>query len=69
VANILIFLKAKIYRFNSLITKPLILDCGANVGVSVLYFKRLYPDAEIIAFEPDEDVFAILKQNYEESKP
>jgi FkbM family methyltransferase len=43
--------------------KPYILDCGANIGLSVIYLKRLFPDAEIIAFEPDEQNFRLLEQN------
>lgn len=42
---------------------PVIIDCGANVGVSVLYQLRTYPDARIICFEPDEAVVACLKEN------
>src|SRR6185503_7880451 len=29
----------------------------------VLYFKRLYPLAEIVAFEPDPYIFGLLEQN------
>ena len=32
--------------------RPLILDCGSNIGMAILFFKSLYPDAEITAFEP-----------------
>jgi FkbM family methyltransferase len=32
--------------------RPVILDCGSNIGMSILFFKALYPDAEITAFEP-----------------
>lgn len=42
---------------------PVIIDCGANVGVSVLYFKRLFPQAQITCFEPDVAVFACLDAN------
>ena len=51
------------YRFNSTSANPLILDCGANIGLSVLYFKKLYPQAKIIAFEPDPNIFKILEKN------
>ena len=44
-------------------TKPLIIDCGSNVGVSVCYFKRIFPSSRIIAFEPDSEIFSVLKQN------
>lgn len=42
---------------------PVILDCGANIGMSVLRHKQLYPNAKIIAFEPDPQIFESLKQN------
>jgi len=53
----------QIYRFRSAKSAPVILDCGANIGLSVLYFKRLYPEAKIVAFEPDPKVFEVLRRN------
>ncbi|WP_144033539.1 hypothetical protein [Sphingomonas guangdongensis] len=47
-----IFLE-EIYRFVTRSTAPVIIDCGANTGVSVAYFKRTYPDASITAVEAD----------------
>src|SRR6266536_970073 len=41
---------------------PTILDCG-SYGMSVLFFKTLYPGARIIGFEPDPLTFKILSQN------
>ena len=32
--------------------RPLILDCGANIGMASLFFKYLYLDADIYCFEP-----------------
>lgn len=32
---------------------PLIIDLGANIGASVLWFSSLYPLARIVAVEPD----------------
>ena len=52
-----------IYRFRSESAAPVILDCGANIGLSVIYFNHLYPDARITAFEPDSKVFAVLERN------
>lgn len=43
--------------------KPLILDCGANIGASVLWFTARYPGAHIIAVEPAPDNFALLRKN------
>ncbi|SRR6266404_1217960 len=53
----------EIYRFPSLSNNPLILDCGANIGLGVIYWKRLYPSARIVAFEPDPGVFESLVWN------
>jgi FkbM family methyltransferase len=37
---------------------PLIVDCGSNVGFSLLYFSLRYPLARIIGIEPDQGNFA-----------
>lgn len=42
---------------------PYIIDCGANIGLSVIYMKRLYPSAEILAFEPDDTNYSLLEKN------
>jgi FkbM family methyltransferase len=42
---------------------PVIIDCGANVGISVFYLKKLFPAARITCYEPDKAVFACLEQN------
>lgn len=55
--------RREIYRFISASNAPFIVDCGANVGLSVLYMKALYPEARIIAFEPDPVVFSVLEAN------
>ena len=52
-----------IYKFETDSSNPYIIDCGANIGLSVLYFKKLFPNAEILAFEPDDQIFAILEKN------
>lgn len=53
----------QIYRFNANTERPYILDCGANIGLSVIYFKRLYPQSVIVAFEPDKAIFDVLSRN------
>lgn len=40
-----------------------IVDCGANIGLGVLYFKEHHPKAEILAFEPDESNYLLLAEN------
>jgi FkbM family methyltransferase len=51
------------YRFAAARPDPRILDCGANIGLTSIYWKRLYPHARIVAFEPDPDVFKVLSGN------
>ena len=41
----------------------LIIDAGANVGYSALWFHARFPQARIIALEPDPDNFALLCRN------
>ena len=40
------------YWFATDTPRPVILDCGSNIGMGILFFKALYPDALITAFEP-----------------
>lgn len=54
---------SSIYQFQASSNAPYILDCGANIGLSVIYFKSLYPAARVVAFEPDPDVFEVLDGN------
>jgi FkbM family methyltransferase len=42
---------------------PLIVDLGANIGLSALYFSLMWPEARIVAVEPDPDNFAVLARN------
>src|SRR5213078_3291906 len=37
----------EIYRFESNNPRPLIIDGGANIGLSVIYFKSLFPDCRV----------------------
>ena len=54
---------AEVYYFSTTSPEPLIVDCGSNIGLAVLYFKRLYPKCRIIAFEPDRATFEMLERN------
>lgn len=40
-----------------------IVDLGANIGLSALFFIKKYPDARIVAVEPDAVNFEIMKKN------
>lgn len=43
--------------------QPLIIDCGANIGASVLWFSARYPRAHIIGIEPAHGNFELLQFN------
>lgn len=55
----------EIYKFNSISDEPYIIDCGANIGLSIIYFKQLFPKAVVIGFEPDDKIFNVLQHNLE----
>ncbi len=55
----------QIYKFEANTQEPYIIDCGANIGLSIIYFKQLYPNAKIVGFEPDDRVFKALEYNIE----
>ncbi len=55
----------RIYHFDCQRGDPLILDCGSNIGISILYFKHVYPAARIVAFEPDPTIVPYLRDNLE----
>ncbi len=42
---------------------PLIIDCGANIGASPVWFARLFPKARVFALEPEEHNYEILCMN------
>ena len=57
-----------IYTFIPKQETPIIIDCGANMGLSVLFFSKHYPNAKIFAFEPDDTVLWCLEKNIETYK-
>ena len=40
-----------------------ILDAGANIGLASIYFANRFPTARIVAVEPDDTNFRVLKEN------
>lgn len=42
---------------------PYIIDCGTHLGLSIYYFKYLYPDSRIIGFEPNPENREIALNN------
>jgi FkbM family methyltransferase len=56
------------YSFKTKNEKPLIIDCGAHIGMSVLYFKKSFPESKIIAFEANPHVYKLLEKNIAANK-
>jgi FkbM family methyltransferase len=55
----------RIYHFEASGPAPRVIDGGGFIGMSVLYTKRVHPDARITCFEPDPAIAAILRENVE----
>lgn len=51
------------YEWQTQKQAPVIVDFGSNVGASVGFFKSLYPNARIFAYEPHPQAFALLQEN------
>lgn len=51
------------YFFSADTKNPFIIDCGSNIGMSILYFKMLYPESQVLAFEPNSEAFICLERN------
>src|SRR5207247_4266558 len=56
------------YYFRARRPDPLIVDGGSNIGMSVLFFKALYPDARVVAFEPAAPAHHLLVANVEANR-
>jgi FkbM family methyltransferase len=53
------------YYFNYAVKPRIIVDCGANVGLTAVYLSNFFPEARIISIEPDFENFALLQKNTE----
>jgi FkbM family methyltransferase len=42
---------------------PVIVDCGAHIGLATLWFMRTFPGARIFAIEPEAENFELLRWN------
>ena len=62
-----IFLRRQ-YEFESESQAPAIVDAGSNIGLAMLFFKRLFPQATVLGFEPDPETFELLSRNVEANR-
>ena len=64
-SDILVFYKIFLNReYDDNYNNPsVIIDAGANIGLFSIFMKSKYPNAKIIAIEPDVENFKILEKN------
>lgn len=55
------------YYFNIKKQNPTIIDCGSNIGLSVLFFKMIYPDSVLKCFEAEPITFEMLDKNIKQN--
>ncbi len=51
------------YYFTPSNQNSTIIDCGSNIGLSLIFFKIYYPNASLICFEPEPTTFNLLHKN------
>ncbi len=64
-------LQKELLSINSVLSQKnpqVIVDIGAHHGFSTLYFAKAFPDAKIIAIEPNPSNYTLLKANIEHNK-
>ena len=53
------------YEFDVTDSPKIIVDAGANIGLSAIYFQNRFPESKIFAVEPDPSNFEVLRLNTE----
>jgi len=51
------------YDFPVSIEPKWIIDAGANIGLTALYFSSVYPGAQIVSIEPEKENFDLMVRN------
>lgn len=55
--------KRKEYDFDARREPKFIVDAGANIGLASIYFANRFPEAKIIAIEPEKSNYDLLEKN------
>jgi FkbM family methyltransferase len=53
------------YDFKMPVVPRVIVDAGANIGLAAVYFAKVFPNATIIAIEPDRSNYDLIVRNTE----
>ena len=51
------------YAFPCRRLSPTIIDGGANIGAATIWWRSRWPKAQVIAIEPDPQIFEVLRHN------
>lgn len=51
------------YAFDIDLKPEIIIDCGANIGLTSIYYSNKYPKAKIIAIEPEKSNYNMMVRN------
>ena len=51
------------YAFDLDLIPKVIIDCGANIGLTSVYFSNKYPKAKVIAIEPERSNYDTMVRN------
>lgn len=63
IASYLEIFRDEVYKFETKNPNPIMIDCGANIGLATIYLKKKYPKATVVAFEPDPTIFNAMQRN------
>ncbi len=56
-----------IYNIEFDTQNPFIIDAGAHIGMSTIFFKSISPNSEILAIEPNPRSYEVLQRNIEQN--
>lgn len=56
-----------IYAFQPTREDPLVIDCGANMGMVTLFYKSRFPKSRVVSYEPHPATFGLLRRNVEQN--
>lgn len=51
------------YSFKTSKSNPTIIDCGSNIGLAAIYYKSIYPNANVVCIEADPEIAKICIDN------
>lgn len=54
---------ARLYATAHRTSAPVIVDCGAHIGLASLFFKECHPDARVQAYEADAAIASMCRHN------